>query len=85
MTGRAVGANDLCTSGIGEVQGITPQDAARAALVAAGLAVRHPCQLDPANGISHCRHRRHAEDREALRTVLAATGLLPDTQGRAGP
>lgn len=76
MTGRAVGANDLCTSGIGEVQGIDPAAAARSAVVTAGLALRHPCELSKAKGIKTCHQPDHTRDREQFRAALLTLGLL---------
>lgn len=49
----------------------------RAALCAAGLALRHPCtaRRHPRRA---CAHPRHAEDRERLRVALDCLGLLPE-------
>lgn len=48
-----------------------------AAVKVASLALRHPCQLDPAQGVTVCGHPDHARDREMVRTALTVLAL-PD-------
>ena len=74
-TTRPVGSDVLAGGRIGPVRPLDPAETRNIAVNLAAHTLTHPCQLNPAAGVTECGHPAHRADAEACRFAVEVFGV----------